>query len=39
VLGRASFFRVSLLTGQVSRIGAFRPATQVVDVAIPLDQG
>jgi Domain of unknown function (DUF4394) len=39
VLGRYSFHRVSLLTGAASRIGSFRPATQVADIAIPLDQG
>jgi hypothetical protein len=39
VLGRYSLHRVSLLTGAASRIGSFRPATQVADIAIPLDQG
>jgi hypothetical protein len=39
VLGRYSLYRVSLLTGAASRIGSFRPATQVADIAIPLDQG
>jgi hypothetical protein len=39
VLGRYSFHQVSLLTGRVSRIGSFRPSTQVADIAIPLDQG
>jgi Domain of unknown function (DUF4394) len=39
VLGRYSFHKVSLLTGRASRIGSFRPSTQVADIAIPLDQG
>ena len=39
VLGRYSLYQVSLLTGQVSRIGSFRPTTQVADIAIPLGQG
>jgi Domain of unknown function (DUF4394) len=39
VLGRYSLYKVSLLTGATSRIGSFRPAAQVVDIAIPLDQG
>ena len=39
VLGRHSFYQVDLLTGSLSRIGSFRPAAQVVDIAIPLDQG
>ena len=39
VLGRSSFYQVSLLTGRASRIGSFRPSTQVADIAIPLDQG
>jgi hypothetical protein len=39
VLGRSSFYQVSLLTGRASRIGSFRPGAQVVDIAIPLDQG
>jgi Domain of unknown function (DUF4394) len=39
VLGRFSFFQVSLLTGRMSRIGSFRPSAQVADIAIPLDQG
>lgn len=39
VLGRYSFHKVSLLTGRVSRIGSFRPSTQVADIAIPLNQG
>jgi len=39
VLGRYSFFQVNLLTGKLSRIGGFRADTQVVDLAIPLDQG
>jgi Domain of unknown function (DUF4394) len=38
-LGRHSFYKVSLLTGAVTRIGSFRPAAQVTDIAIPLDQG
>ena len=39
VLGRYSFFQVNLLTGKLSRVGGFRSDTQVVDLAIPLDQG
>jgi Domain of unknown function (DUF4394) len=39
VLGRYSLYKVNLLTGQASRIGSFRPATQVADIAIPLNQG
>jgi hypothetical protein len=39
VLGRYSFYQVSLLTGRVSRIGSFHPSAQVADIAIPLDQG
>ena len=39
VLGRSSFYQVSLLTGRASRIGSFRPSAQVADIAIPLDQG
>jgi hypothetical protein len=39
VLGRYSFHKVNLLTGRASRIGSFRPSTQVADIAIPLDQG
>jgi hypothetical protein len=39
VLGRSSLFRVSLLTGKLSRVGGFRADTQVLDLAIPLDQG
>jgi hypothetical protein len=39
VLGRYSFYQVSLLTGRVSRIGSFRPSAQVADIAIPLGQG
>jgi Domain of unknown function (DUF4394) len=39
VLGRYSFYKVSLLTGAATRIGSFRPAAQVADIAIPLDQG
>jgi hypothetical protein len=39
VLGRYSLYQLSPLTGQVSRIGSFRPTTQVADIAIPLDQG
>ncbi|HEX4908487.1 MAG TPA: DUF4394 domain-containing protein, partial [Actinomycetes bacterium] len=39
VLGRYSFHKVSLLTGRASRIGSFRPSTQVADIAIPLGQG
>ena len=39
VLGRYSFYQVSLLTGRASRIGSFRPSAQVADIAIPLDQG
>ncbi|HYN18248.1 MAG TPA: DUF4394 domain-containing protein [Actinomycetes bacterium] len=39
VLGRYSLYNVSLLTGRASRIGSFRPSTQVADIAIPLDQG
>jgi hypothetical protein len=38
VLGRYSFFQVNLLTGKLSRIGGFRADTQVMDLAIPLDQ-
>jgi hypothetical protein len=39
VLGRYSFFQVNLLTGKLSRMGGFRAGTQVMDLAIPLDQG
>jgi hypothetical protein len=39
VLGRYSLFRVNLLTGKLSRVGGFRADTQVMDLAIPLDQG
>jgi Domain of unknown function (DUF4394) len=39
VLGRYSFFQVNLLTGKASRIGGFRADTQVMDLAIQLDQG
>jgi hypothetical protein len=39
VLGRQSLYKVSLLTGAADRIGSFRPDTQVVDIAIPLNQG
>jgi hypothetical protein len=39
VLGRASLYQVSLLTGRATRIGSFRPSAQVADLAIPLDQG
>jgi uncharacterized protein DUF4394 len=39
VLGRYSLFQVNLLTGRLSRAGGFRADTQVVDLAIPLDQG
>jgi hypothetical protein len=39
VLGRYSLFQVNLLTGKLSRAGGFRADTQVVDLAIPLDQG
>jgi Domain of unknown function (DUF4394) len=39
VLGRHSFYQVSLLTGRASRIGSFRPSAQVADIAIPLGQG
>jgi Domain of unknown function (DUF4394) len=39
VLGRYSLFQVNLLTGKLSRIGGFRADTQVMDLAIPLDQG
>jgi hypothetical protein len=39
VLGRYSFYQVSLLTGQLTRIGSFRASTQVADIAIPLNQG
>jgi Domain of unknown function (DUF4394) len=39
VLGRYGFYKVNLLTGAASRIGSFRPAAQVTDIAIPLDQG
>jgi hypothetical protein len=39
VLGRYSLFQVNLLTGKLSRVGGFRADTQVVDLAIPLDQG
>jgi hypothetical protein len=38
VLGRYSFYQVSLLTGRADRIGSFRPSTQVADIAIPLNQ-
>ena len=39
VLGRSSFYKVSLLTGRASRIGSFRASDQVADIAIPLAQG
>jgi hypothetical protein len=39
VLGRYSFFQVNLLTRRRSRVGGFRADTQVLDLAIPLDQG
>jgi hypothetical protein len=39
VLGRYSFYQVNLLTGRATRIGSFRPAAQVADIAVPLDQG
>jgi Domain of unknown function (DUF4394) len=39
VLGRYSLFQANLLTGKLSRVGGFRADTQVVDLAIPLDQG
>jgi Domain of unknown function (DUF4394) len=39
VLGRYGFYKVNLLTGAASRVGSFRPGTQVADIAIPLDQG
>jgi len=39
VLGRYSLFQVNLLAGKLSRVGGFRADTQVVDLAIPLDQG
>jgi Domain of unknown function (DUF4394) len=39
VLGRYGFYQVDLLTGRATRIGSFRPSTQVADIAIPLDQG
>jgi hypothetical protein len=39
VLGRYGFFQVNLLTGKLSRVGGFRADTQVMDIAIPLDQG
>jgi Domain of unknown function (DUF4394) len=39
VLGRSSFYQVSLLTGRATRIGSFRPSAQVADIAIPLGQG
>jgi hypothetical protein len=39
VLGRTSLHQVNLLTGRATRIGSFRPSTQVADIAIPLDQG
>ena len=38
-LGRYGFYQVNLLTGRATRIGSFRPAAQVTDIAIPLDQG
>jgi Domain of unknown function (DUF4394) len=38
-LGRYSFYQVNLLTGRATRVGSFRPAAQVADIAIPLDQG
>jgi hypothetical protein len=39
VLGRYGLYQVNLLTGKLSRVGGFRADTQVVDLAIPLDQG
>jgi Domain of unknown function (DUF4394) len=39
VLGRSGLYRVSLLTGRATRVGSFRPSTQVADIAIPLAQG
>jgi hypothetical protein len=39
VLGRYGLFQVDLLTGRLGRVGGFRAGTQVVDIAIPLDQG
>ncbi|HEU4398065.1 MAG TPA: DUF4394 domain-containing protein [Actinomycetota bacterium] len=39
VLGRYSLFQVNLLAGKLSRVGGFRADTQVVDLAVPLDQG
>jgi Domain of unknown function (DUF4394) len=39
VLGRYGLYKVNLLTGATSRIGSFRPAAQVTDIAIPLGQG
>lgn len=36
--GRAAFFRISLLTGQADPVGLFPVPSQVVDIAITLDQ-
>jgi hypothetical protein len=36
--GRMRLYDVSLLTGQVTRLGSFPSGTQVVDIAVPLNE-
>lgn len=36
--GSAKFYSISLLTGQATLRGAFRPANQVIDIAVPQGQ-
>jgi Domain of unknown function (DUF4394) len=37
--GRTAFYGVDTLTGRVDRIGRFDSSVQVLDIALPLDQG
>jgi hypothetical protein len=37
--GRTAFYGVDTLTGRVDRIGRFDSSVQVMDIALPLDQG
>jgi hypothetical protein len=37
--GRTAFYGVDTLTGRVDRIGRFDSSVQILDIALPLDQG
>jgi hypothetical protein len=36
--GQATLYQVSLITGRADRVGAFPRGSQVVDLALPLNQ-